>query len=232
MGGSWKLVFMIAFIFFGLNSCQKNVKNEPWFVLAKKYVEADDLMIRNEAEKRETALEDLAIRDNAASQLLKVPSPPIPKLDTLLHSDDPTARKVALVNIMLRNIGNNQLLQSILDTYQAEDDSFTRFYSLRCFYSLNDVQLNAFGDQLLQILSSEKDENAIITAMPTLIRLDPAKARSLFKKYLKDGSKGLRAAAIVHLKQMSADMFDEVHEELKSEGVNIWADLPKWKDEG
>jgi len=223
------MVFASAFFLGGLSSCQKDIKSEPWYVFAQKYIEADEAIMRNEAEKKGTFLEDLVVRDDAASQLLKVPVPSIPKSDALLRSNNRAARKAVIVNIMLRQIKEGRLLESILETYRVEDDRSTKFYSVRCFIHLNDMQLKAFEDRLIKIFTLEKDEVVIIAAMPALTRLDKYKVRPLFTKYLRTGTDGLRAVAIVSLREINADLLNEIQQELKSEGIDMWSGLSKWR---
>jgi hypothetical protein len=221
--------FGIAFLFLGLVSCQKAIKNESWFVLAQEYAEAHETMLQNEVEKKGTALKDLAVRDNVAAKLLGVSGPSLSQLDALLKSEDPLGRKVALVNVMLREIKEDRILASITETYRFEDDTHTKFFTVQCFIPLSALQLQARENRLIEIFSSEKDENVIIAALPVLTRLGKTKTRPLFANYLRSGTAGLRALTIIVLKKDLPEVLDDIHGELKREGIDMWAGLSEWK---
>ena len=224
-----RALFGTAFLFLGLVSCQKEIKNEPWFVLAQKYAEAHETMLHNEIEKKGTALKDLGVRDNVGAKLLTVSSPSLSQLDELLKSTDPMARKVVVVNVMLREIKEDRVLSSITETYRFEDDVDTKFFSVQCFIPVSTPQLQALEKRLIEIFSSEKDENVIIAALPVLTRLDKTKTRPLFANYLRSGTEGLRALTIIVLKKDLPEVLDDIHGELKREGIDMWAGLSEWR---
>ena len=224
-----RALFGTAFLFLGLVSCQKEIKNEPWFVLAQEYAEAHETMLQNEVEKKGTALKDLAVRDNVAAKLLGVSGPSLSQLDALLKSEDPLGRKVAVVNVMLREIKEDRILASITETYRFEDDTHTKFFTVQCFIPLSALQLQARENRLIEIFSSEKDENVIIAALPVLTRLDKTKTRPLFANYLRSGTEGLRALTIIVLKKDLPEVLDDIHGELKREGIDMWAGLSEWR---
>jgi hypothetical protein len=202
-------LFVLAVIFFPVNSCRNDTRNEPWFSLAQKYIEADATMLRNAAAGKETAVEDTTVRDDFAAELQKMPAPPLSELEKLVRSEDLPSQKVALVNVMVREITETRLLESILDTYPSIDDRAGKFYALQAFKDLDDTQIKAFEDRIVRLLSTETDETAIIAALPTLIRLDHAKIKPLLTKYLQSGTPGFRATVIVSLKKW-AKMYQKV----------------------
>ena len=186
-------------------------------------------MLHNEIEKKGTALKDLGVRDNVGAKLLTVSSPSLSQLDELLKSTDPMARKVAVVNVMLREIKEDRVLASITETYRFEDDVDTKFFSVQCFIPVSTTQLQALEKRLIEIFSSEKDENVIIAALPVLTRLDRIKTPSLFANYLRNGTDGLRAVTIVALKKDLPEVLDDIDRELRSEGIDMWAGLTEWR---
>lgn len=217
-------IFLTTIFWLACTSCLKDIKNEPWFYVAEKYVDADAAMLKNAAVGKETAFEDMALRDNFASELQKLPVPLISELEKLLRSEDLLSKKVALVNVMVRNITDTQLLGSILETYSSIGDRAGKFYALQTFKHLDDIQIKAFEDRLVNLLSTETDETAIIAALPTLIRLDRGKVKPLLIKYLQSGTAGFRATVIVSLKKMGEDVpknvSDEVYNEIKKKEMH------------
>jgi len=205
------------------------MKKEPWFVIAEEYAKSHEIMLQNDREGKGTALQDLAVREDAGSQLLKVTSPSVSELVALLNSNDPIARKVALVNVMLREIKDTNVLEAISKTYRFEDDTYTKFFSVGCLAPLSAIQVQALDKRLLEIFASEKDQNIIIAALPVLTKLDPIKSRALFTRYLTTGTKALRASTIVTLQNDRPEVLYDIDRELKSQGINIFAGLTPFK---
>jgi hypothetical protein len=219
------VAFGSAVLVLALAACQKGTKNEPWFTFASEYAKAHETMMRNEATKKGTALHDLAARDNAAAKLLGVAGPSISELDALLRSNDSTARKVAVVNVMLRQVKDDRLLRSLADTYRIEDDVHTKFFTVQCLTRFDGPQLRALEQSLLNLFSAETDEVVLVAALAVLTRLDKYRTKPLFVRYLRTGGEGLRAGTIISLKQNAPEVFDQIQSELESEGIDIWSGL-------
>jgi hypothetical protein len=217
-------VFFLAIV-----SCHKQTETIPWFALAQRYAEAHEAMLLNEALKKGTALQDFAERESAGEQLLKVPGPSKSEIGHLLQSNDSAARKVALVNVMLRNLDDDSIAAWIAESYNIGDDTHTKFFSVHCFAQLNDLKLQTLQNRLLEIFSEETDEVVIIAALPVLTRLDKSRTKPIFIRYLKNGTDGLRAATIVSLAEKQPDILNDALRDLESQGVDIWAGLSKWR---
>jgi hypothetical protein len=210
-------------------SCQKQIETVAWFSLAQRYAEAHEAMLLNEANKKETALQDFAAREAAGEELLKVPGPSKSEIGHLLQSKDPAARKVALVNVMLRDIDDDSIAASIAESYNIKDDTHTKFFSVHCFAQLNDLKLQPLQNRLLQIFSEETDEVVIIAGLPVLTRLEKSRTKPIFMRYLKTGTDGLRAATIISLAEKQPDMLEDVRRDLERQGVDLWVGLSKWR---
>jgi len=186
------------------------VKNQSWYTNAAEYIKADEVMIWNAYKKKQTGLEDLKLRDKTAAELLKSQPPSIKQLKELLASGDYLDRKVALVNIMLRNIFSESLSKDIVSLNNPMDIFWVKFYSLNCFKELDQETIKRFEDDLIDIYYFETDQSILISAMPIIIRLDRSKTIPLFVKYFENGPEGLRKGAYVYTKKMGEEYFSEV----------------------
>lgn len=206
------LAFFIFLIFLlsNLLSCQSKPNDQPWYRNAVEYIKADETAIRNAYDNKQTGLEDLKLRDKIAADLLKSESPSINQLKELLASGNYIDRKVALVNIMLRHIYSEDLFKDITSLIAPMDIFWLKFYSLRCLGELKEDTLKQFEDDLVNIFRFETDQSLLVSAMPTIIRLDKSKTIPLFVRYFKDGPRGLRKAAYVYSKRMGEEYFCEV----------------------
>jgi hypothetical protein len=183
------------------SSCQKADEPQLWRVLTMEYVKQDAALVQNEADKRNTALQDFAARSRAEKNLLAVAGPPNNVLENLLRSKEAEDRKLALVNVMLRKINQKDLLKTILETYRRNDDMFTKFYSIQCFKNLSQSELKIFENNFVGILRSETNEIAIVAAIPMLAKMDQSKVRPLFAEYVKTGSQGLRDVVRIYVNE-------------------------------
>jgi len=206
-------------VFCDIAFCNGTLKDKLWYKHAEEYINADEIMIQNAIEKKETFLEDYDLRDAATLKLVNSPSPAISELEKLLKSKDAQDRKVALVNIMIKNIYSENLFKTILGGYDSNDDFFTRFYRYRCFKFLGRDKIRHFEDKFLNLLSLEDNGSIIISAMPTLIEIEPSKVIPLFVQYVKSSDRGLRLASYIYLKRMGDGYLNEVKIILEKENA-------------
>jgi len=204
------LIFLLLLLS-NLASCQSKVmKNQPWYTNAAEYIKADEIMIWNAYEKKQTGLEDLKLRNKTTAELLKSQPPSIKQLKELLVSGDYLDRKVALVNIMWRNIYSEDLSRDIVALNNPMDIFWVKFYSLNCFKDPDQETIKRFEDDLIHIYYFETDQSILLSAMPIIIRLDRSKTIPLFVKYFENGPEGLRKGAYVYTKKMGEEYFREV----------------------
>lgn len=206
-------------VFCDIAFCNETLKDKLWYKHAEEYINADEIMIQNAIEKKETFLEDYDLRDAATLKLVNLSSPAISELEKLLKSKDAQDRKVALVNIMIKNIYSENLFKTILRGYDPNDDFFTRFYRYRCFKFLGRDKIRHFEDKFLNLLSLEDNGSIIISAMPTLIKIEPSKVIPLFVQYVKSSDRGLRLASYIYLKRMGEGYLNEVKSILEKENA-------------
>lgn len=205
------VVFLLLCMLQG--SCQKNIEAEPWFTYAKEYIEADTRMLQTATE--ETFAQSYDVRYKAELNLAKAAAPPISTLDILLRSKNGFYRKVALVTIIVKKISDDEVFSTVLAEYDLKDEFLTKFYSQHSFKNLSDTQIKKFEDRLVSVFSFESNEAVMISGMPTLIRLDPLKTKSLFVKYLRNGTTGLRRASNVYVNRMGDQFHSEVRKALE-----------------
>jgi hypothetical protein len=196
-------------------ACQQTPQMEPWFGYAKNYIEADAQMLREATQP--TFSRNYELREKAKTLLEKAGAPSISTLDALLRSTNDLDRKAALVTIMVTKTNANELFATILARYKVKDDFFVKFYSQHCFENLSDSQIVTVEDRLVSILGSEEDELVITAGMPTLMRLDSAKSKSLLIKYMTTGSPGLRRTANSYINRRGKDFFEEIKAALEQD---------------
>lgn len=213
---STSLIFLI-FLLSNLVSCQSEVQNQPWYRKAVEYIKSDKITIRNAYERKQTGLEDLKLRNNIASDLLKTEPPSVNQLKELLASGNYLDRKVALVNMMVRHIHSEDLSKGIILLNNSMDIFFIKFYSINCLRELDQETLKRFEDDLIDIFYFETSPPILVSAMPIIIRLEKSKTIPLFVKYFKDGPEGIRKAAYVYSKKMGEEYFGEVKGILEKE---------------
>ena len=206
---------MLVSLMFAAVACRQSPQMEPWFIHARRYIEADALMLQTATEA--TFSQNYDLRAKAESLLAKDTAPSISTLGALLRSADDLDRKVALVTIMATRNSASELFTAILERYQVKDDFFTKFYSQRCFQNLSDSQIATFQDKLVSIFTSENNEVVIASGMTTLIRLDRAKVKQLLISYLKTGTLGLRRIANLYVNKMGDGFYAEVEAALEND---------------
>ena len=113
------------------------------------------MALQNESLKKQTALKDLALRGKAKNNLINSPSPTEKQLEVLLSSQDPLDRKVALVNIMLREIYTESLFKKIIALNDNRDIFFTKFYSYQCFDFLNKDITKKYQEEFIDMINWE-----------------------------------------------------------------------------
>ncbi|KAF0145273.1 MAG: hypothetical protein FD156_1104 [Nitrospirae bacterium] len=217
-----KIGFLTPLLVIVINTvafCNGDQQDKLWYKHAAEYIKADEIMIQNAIEKKETFLEDYDLRDVATLKLINAPSPTISVLEKLLKSKNAQDRKVALVNIMVRNIYSENLFKTILGGYDTNDDFFIRFYRYRCFKFLGKDKIRHFEDKFLILLSLENNGSIIISAMPTLIEIEPSKVIPFFVQYFKSSDRGLRLASYVYLKRMGEGYLNDVKSILEKENA-------------
>jgi hypothetical protein len=211
------LVIFLFFLLSNLISCQSKVKDQAWYRNAVEYIKADETIIRNAYGKKQTGLEDLKLRDNIAAEVLKSEPPSISQLKKLLASGNYLDRKVALVNIMLRHIYSEDLFKDITSLIDPMNIFWVKFYSFRCLGELKEETIKRFEDNLINIFYFETDQSLLVSAMPTINRLERSKTIPLLVKYFRDGPEGLRKAAYVYSKKMGEEYFSEIKAILEEE---------------
>jgi hypothetical protein len=204
------LIVVLISVLTNLISCRSMPKDQPWYRNAVEYMKADETAIRNAVENKQSGLEDIALRDKIAADLLKSESPSIDQLKGLLASGNYIDRKVALVNIMFRHVYSEDLFKEITSLIAPMDIFLLKFYSLRCLEELRQDTLRQFEDDLVAIFYFETDQSLLVSAMPTIVRLERSKTIPLFVKYFKNGPEGLRRAAYIYAKRIGEEYFREV----------------------
>ena len=199
--------------------CGEKFKDKLWYKHAEEYIKADQQMIQHAIEKKETFLEDYNLRYEAELKLINSPLPTALELEELLNSQDVLGKKVAIVNIMKKKIYSEILFKTILRQHDSNDDFFTKFYTYQCFKLLNKDKMKRFEDDFIKILSFEKNESLIITAMPTLLQVETSKVIPLFVRYFKNGTTELRRSSYIHLKKMGEQYLQEVKEILREQNA-------------
>jgi len=213
------LVIFIMLIFCNCVSCKQILNDKLWYKYAVEYIKADEIIIQHAIEKKETFLEDYNLRYKAETQLLNSSPPTLFELEQLLNSQNIIDKKVALVNIVKRHYYSYELFETILIQYDPNNDYFLKFYSYQCFNFLDKDKIKQFEDEVIRITTLENNEAIIISAMPTLAMIDSPKVVSLFVRFFKNGSLGLKRASYIYLKKMDEKYFKEVKKILVKENA-------------
>jgi hypothetical protein len=204
-------------ILIAASACQKRPQTEPWFIHARRYIEADAQMLRGATQV--TFSQNYELREKARSLLQREGAPSLATLDTLLRSSDDLDRKAALVVIMVRKTSADELFTTIVSRAQPSDDFFVKFYRQHCLENLSNPQVATLTDQLTSMFAAENDEVIIIAGMPTVIRLDRAKARHLLVRYMKTGTPSLRRMTNIFINKAGDGLFEEIKAALEQDNA-------------
>ncbi len=215
--GNVGAVIFLIFVLSIIISCQPKAKDQAWYKNAVEYIKANETIIRNAKDDKQTGLEDLELRNKIAAELLKSEPPSIEQLKELLASGNYLDKKVALVNIMLRRIYSKDLFKDITSLIEPMNVFWLKFYSLECFGELKEEALKSFEDDLINIFWFETNQSLLGSAMPIINRLQRSKTVPLFVRYFRDGSKGFRKVAYAYSKRMGEEYFREVKAGLEKE---------------
>jgi len=207
-----KILLAIAVIlnFSAIISCEKSTKDELWYVYAIEYIKADEIMVQHMIEKKETFPEDYDSRYKAESRLLNSPSPKETELEILLNSQNLLDRKVALVNIRTRHIYSENLFKTILKINDPKDAYLAKLYVYQSFNFLDTDKIKQYEDEFINMIYWESNEGLIISAMPTLLKMDRSKIVPLFVKFFEEGRRELRKTAYVYSKKMDDKFLKEI----------------------
>ena len=211
---------LVLLIVFCNTACQQEQKeSKAWYKYADAYIKADEIMIQNLIEGKETFSKDYEARHQAESQLFNSPSPTMAELEQLLNSQRAIDRKVALVAIKVKHIYSEELFKTILKLNDPKDNYFIKSYSYQSFKFLDGDKVKQYEDELIKIISWETNEAFIIAAMPTLTQVGRTKSIPLFARFFKTGTDGLKRATYVYLKKIGNGYLDDVNALLKKENA-------------
>ena len=216
---------VIMLILLSLVACdlvydQGKDKKVSFYKYATEYIKADETIIQNTLEDKETSLEDLKLRDQVKTDLVNSPAPTVKQLQKLLASPHPLDKKVALVNIMFRKIYSQNLFEEIIELNNLRDYYFVKFYSYQCFNLLDQATMKQHEKEFIEILKWETSGPHIVCAMPSIIKLEPSIIIPLFARFFKYGDKGLKSASYVYLISLGNDYLAKVEKILEKENAN------------
>lgn len=174
------LILFLAINFYSIVLCEEILKERLWYKNAVECIKVIEIMWQNAAEKKETFLEDYDRVYEAKLKLFDSPPPPISELEKLLTSGDILDKKIVFVTIVTKQIYSEELFKTIIKSYNPNDDLFTKHYFYQSFNFLDKDKIKILERDFVKILKLENSETAIITAMPTIIRLEPKMAVSFF----------------------------------------------------
>jgi hypothetical protein len=188
--------------------------SNPWYKYSENYIRHDKIIFENKIGSAQEGINHLHSRDDIKSKLLNEIGPSHSELNRLLLSSNSLDKQVALVNIMLRKIDDLELYRKIVVILQSDEDVLTRFYSYHCFHSLEKDKVKVFEDEIISVIAGEKVDGNIITAMNTLVKLDPPELVDMFTIYLSDGSPEVKQAAYINLDYINEKYRNEIMENI------------------
>jgi len=218
-------IFCIVLLLCWINTqdngiCEMNYETRLWYKYAIAYINYDEMIAKGNVKDNESALEILGQREQAKTKLLSVSAPTDAELELLLRSSRILDQKIALVNIMLRDVYTEHIYNNIIDILNSSNDFFLRFYCYHCINLLDDKRLNRFGNDFIAILKHEKVEGLITTAMPTLVKIKSDEVVCLYVRYFKQESRTLKWVAYIYFDKLDREYQKKIKTILEKE--NAW----------
>jgi len=201
-------------------ACTK--ENELWKKYAKECILAEKALYSHSIIDKAAAIIMNYDKDAAVMKLERTSPPTENELLSLLESNDPNDKKIALVTIDVKHIYSKQLYDVIINYLQPNQELWMRIYAYRCFRNLDDSRLGIYADKLLDAAENEKSPVIIARATDIFERLKSPRVVTLYVNYLADGSTRVKRFAYISLKyHMDEKFVEQVEKGLADKGKNL-----------
>ncbi len=191
-------------------SCNDLLTDKQWYVNAKKYVEADKVILDNETLKNNNFSTNYKLRQQAETNIIQSCNPSNEDIISILDTDDILNLKIALITITLKNIFLKDIVNIVVSNYWNSNDFFYRYYSQLYFKALPKDIVQSYKNDIVSIFLREDNESIILAGLPTLLKFEPCDVDQVYAKYFTSGTKGLKRGSLSYLNSVDKDYLQKL----------------------